>query len=128
VLYIEKIEEISGKILTPESYFGPPSIPVGAAKRNFLERSRLLMNLIHQKPGLFVSGFRRTYDSRQSSFRPGNAFRYTHNLWDITQNASAERRFELKKAAGRVIRRESMAKLDVSPTLDPDFRLRVLDS
>ena len=48
-------------------------------------------------------------------------FRYTHNLWDITQNASAKRRFELKSAAGRVFRRESMAKLGISPTLDPFF-------
>ena len=48
-------------------------------------------------------------------------FRYTHNLWDITQNASAERRFELKSVAGRVFRRESVAKPGVSPMLDPYF-------
>ena len=42
---------------------------------------------------------------------------YTHNLWDITQNASVRRRFELKSAAGRVFRRESTAKFDVSPVL-----------
>ena len=53
------------------------------------------------------------------NFHSVTKIRYTHNLWDITQNASAERRFELKSAAGRVFRRESMAKLGVSPTLDP---------